>query len=81
MIWLKKKLLDGNDDQHVHTEFCNVKALIEKQMPNREEKTKIENRLIQIFPALTENNISFEKFFKLVEYAMVIPGNHTVKLT
>ena len=72
----KKKFLGESDDVKVHAEFCNVKLIISQLLPNWEkEETTTENRWIEAMKLLRSKNVSFNHFFKIVEYAMVMPGN------
>lgn len=71
----KEKLIVESDDVKMHTEFCNVKSIIEYNMLQWEnENSATEKRWLDVFASLVEKDISFNVFLKLIEYGMAIPG-------
>lgn len=74
--FMKQQLFVEGDDIKVHSEFCNIKLIINNFLPKWEtDKTSNENKWVEVFSDATSKEISFKFFYKLVEFAMVIPGN------
>lgn len=81
-LW-KKKFFDASDDvkAKAHAEFCNVKLVIENLMAKWDkEKTTKEMRWVETGKSLRSKDVSFNKFLKLIEFAMAIPGKLTKKI-
>lgn len=77
-VLMKQKLLSEGDEVNIHTDYCNVKSVIESHMTTWGNSTRTETRWMNIFASLKEKDISFKYFFVFVEYAMAIPGEFVI---
>lgn len=76
---VNKKKINTSEFDDTYLEFGNIKMFLEKNenmMSDwKKNKVTIETRWIQIFQYMENENISYKKFAKLVEFAFAIPGN------
>lgn len=81
VLLTSKAVLQQDEFNDIFTDFSHVKSYLCSQ-PNiidewNSARVSIEDRWLRIFSHLNTNSVSFKKFAKLVEYALMIPGIDT----
>lgn len=83
---LTKNIIKKEEYDVVFNEMINVKTYL-KSVPLVEQKsifdiwnekcTMVEERWMEVFSALRNKSVSYVVFSKMIEYALMIPGNFT----
>lgn len=77
-LLIQKKIIQPQDYDQMFIDFGNIKTFLKGQ-PNifdewNKSKLPIQKRWMFIFANLKSSGISFDKFAKVVEYLMMMPG-------
>lgn len=75
---IEKKVISPQDYDEIFTDYGHIKTFLNGQ-PNifnewNESKALIQQRWMEVFAKLKSNGISYNKFAKIIEFAMMLPG-------
>lgn len=77
---IEKKIIGAQDSDRIFADYGNIKAFLNSQPGIFDEwnksKVSIQKRWQFVFTHLKRSTVSYDKFAKMVEYAMMIPGNN-----